>query len=265
MTAVNFLGVAIDAITYPDMLKLVDGWLSRKDGLSHHIACINAYCITLTLRDHRLRDIYSCADIAGPDGMPFVKWIRYFYEHPCDRVYAPDVILRLAQHAQGKGYSFFLYGGSDEVARRTMLFIQRRFPHLNILGYYSPPFRPLTEEEDRAVVTRINRLRPDIICVALGTPKQDYWIDEHVRSIRGSVMISSGATFDFFGGRIRMAPSFIRRSGFEWLYRLFSKDLSRLWKRYTVLNMVFMWHFLLQLLGVRVRRPYRWRRDELET
>jgi N-acetylglucosaminyldiphosphoundecaprenol N-acetyl-beta-D-mannosaminyltransferase len=103
-------------------------------------------------------------------------------------------------------------------------------------------------------------LRPDIVLVGLGTPKQDYWIADHIYKIRGAVLVASGATFDFFGGRVRMAPRFVQRSGFEWLYRLLSRDFRRLWRRYTLSNAVFMSHFLLQVLRIHVRKPNTWAR-----
>ena len=85
----------------------------------------------------------------------------------------------------------------------------------------------------------------------MGTPKQDYWIDTHLDKIRGSVLIASGATFDFFGGRIKMAPEFIRNSGFEWVYRLLGKDFKRLWKRYIIMHSVFVSQFFLQQTGLK--------------
>jgi len=139
--------------------------------------------------------------------------------------------------------------------------LESMFPHIRIVGYRSPPFRPLTDEEDREICDEINRLKPDIVCVGLGTPKQDYWIDDHITKIKGSVIIPCGAIFDFLGGRVKRAPKFIQRSGFEWLYRLLSKDFSRLFKRYTIMNIIFLWNFGLQIFGLRVRQPHRCQRS----
>jgi N-acetylglucosaminyldiphosphoundecaprenol N-acetyl-beta-D-mannosaminyltransferase len=260
--SVNFNGIDVQAITYDEMIQKIDSWLKNKTGRSHHIACINAYCVTLAMRDKRLAKIYNGADIRGPDGMPFVKWIKRNREIDCDRLAAPDIALELAKRSKDKGYKFYLYGGTKEVVEKMKHFLEERFPYINIVGYRSPPFRPLTEEEDKEIINEINNLSPDIILVGLGTPKQDYWIDEHLESIRGAVLIASGATFDFFGGRIKMAPYWIRQSGFEWGYRLFSKDFSRLWTRYTVMNAIFLWHFMLQIMGVRVRTPNVWSRSD---
>lgn len=260
----NFLGVALDAVTYRDVFSAVDHWVTDKEGRSHHIACINAYCVTLAVDNPRLAKIYSGADIAGPDGMPFVRWIRLFGGKPCDRIAAPDLILALGEHAKLKNYTFFLYGGHPEVLDKMRANLEAWFPHLRILGHYSPPFRPISSEEDDAIVAKINALRPDIILVGLGTPKQDYWIEDHIYRIKGSVMIASGAAFDFFGGRIKMAPKWVRESGFEWLYRLFSKDFFRLWHRYTVMNIRFVCLFSLQVLRLYVRPPARYERPAEE-
>ena len=256
----NFLGIGVEALTYEDMFEKADRWLQDKSGRSHHIACVNAFCVTLSLKNDRLAKIYNGADIVGADGMPFVRWIRTFLKLPCDRLAAPEITLQFAERARADKYTFYLYGGAPEVVVEMKRNLEERFPELNIVGYHSPPFRPLTEEEDREIIRKINDLSPDIVLVGLGTPKQDYWIDEHVSEIKGAILVASCATFDFLGGRVNMAPDFIRRSGFEWLYRLLSKDFFRLWRRYTTSNIVFLWNFFLQLTGVRVRKVNVWRR-----
>ena len=259
----DFLGIRLDAITYSELFQLIDNWISDKSGRSHHIACLNAFCITLAQENERLAHIYNGADVAGPDGIPFVRWIRKFQKLPCDRIAAPDTILALAEHAEEKGYTFYLYGGDPSMAVGMKEYLEKRFPKIKIVGAYSPPFRPLTDEEDQQICNEINALQPDIICVGLGTPKQDYWIDEHIHKIRGSVFIASGATFDFFGGRVSFAPEWVRKSGFEWLYRLFGKDFKRLWRRYLIYNAKFCTLFALQLLGLRKRPPARWERTSV--
>lgn len=257
----DFLGIKLDAVTYRELFDLVDAWVADKQGRSHHIACINAFCVTLAQKDARLRRIYNGADIAGPDGMPFVRWIRFFKSMPCDRIAAPDTILALSKESKQRNYTFYLYGGDPAMAVGMKDYLERRFPHIRIVGQRSPPFRPLTAEEDDEICREINALQPDIICVGLGTPKQDYWIEDHLYKIKGAVLIASGATFDFFGGRVAFAPEWIRNSGFEWLYRLFGKDFKRLWRRYILYNMKFCALFLLQLARIRPVRGQRWARE----
>ena len=157
-------------------------------------------------------------------------------------------MLETSRKAKEYGYTFFLYGGSPGAPERMEEYLRERFEGIRIVGKYSPPFRALTEAEDQAVCDMINEAQPDLVWVGLGSPKQDVWISEHRERIRGSIMIASGATFDFFSGRIKQAPEWIRNAGFEWLYRL-TKDFRRLWVRYTVYNVIFLFMFALQVTG----------------
>jgi N-acetylglucosaminyldiphosphoundecaprenol N-acetyl-beta-D-mannosaminyltransferase len=250
-TTTQFANVIIDAITYQEMIAKVDKWLEDKNSRSHHIATINAYCISLALKNSRLSRIYSTADIAGPDGEPFVKWMRFIGRQKADKICARDTMLQLIERSKETNYTFYLYGGHPDVLENMVKNLQRDFPHINIIGYHSPPFRELSKKEDEKFVNEVNRLKPDIIFVGLGTPKQDYWIDNHLSKIKGSIMITCGATFDFFGGRIKMAPSWIQKSGFEWLYRMLGKDFKRLWRRYTINNINFLWAFFIQKVGIK--------------
>lgn len=258
----NFLGIEIEALTYIDLYNYVDDWLEKKDSRSHHIAVINAHCVMRAFKDKRVSKIYNQADLIGPDGIPFVYWLRLFTQTPCNQFDATNILVKLIERAKKNQYSFYLYGGYPEVVQKMKENLVNTYPHLNIVGHYSPPFRPQTPEEDKAICEEINRLKPDILCVGLGTPKQDFWIDEHIEKIKGTVMIPCGAIFDFFGGRIGKAPAWVSKLGVEWLYRLLSKDFKRLWYRYTIQNISFLWHFFLQLTNLRVIKPNRTIRPE---
>lgn len=128
-------------------------------------------------------------------------------------------------------------------------YLLERYEGVNIVGTYSPPFGLVSEEDDQKICDMINQLQPDFLWIGLGSPKQDLWIEEHRQKIKGCIMMPSGATFDFFSGRIRQAPKWIRSSGFEWLFRL-TQDFKRLWVRYTVYNLIFITLFFLQLVGI---------------
>jgi len=258
----NFLGTEIECITYGDLFEAINKWISDKDSRSHHVAIINAYCATMAFKNPRVSRIYNSADLVGPDGMPFVYWLRRILKEPCDQFDASSIVINLAKKAKETHYSFYLYGGHPDVVKKMKEKLEELFPYIRIVGYMSPPFRPLTEEEDREICDEINKLKPDIICVGLGTPKQDYWIDEHIMRIKGSVMIPCGAIFDFFGGRIQRAPEIVSKMGVEWLYRLLGRDFKRLCYRYTILNIVFLWNFFLQLTRMRIREPKKIKRPE---
>ncbi|MGC2161203.1 MAG: WecB/TagA/CpsF family glycosyltransferase [Silvibacterium sp.] len=250
----NILGIRLDCLSYEDMYPIFNKWLSDKSSRSHTLAAVNVNCCVSSLFDKRLLDLYNSADIVGIDSMPFLRWARLFHNKRSDRFYPPDMILDIAKKAKEHGYTFFLYGGSQGSPDKMEEYLTQRFEGLKIVGKYSPPFRPLTEEEDAEVCEMINRAQPDFLWIGLGSPKQDVWISEHREKIRGTIMIAAGALFDFFSGRVKQAPVWIRQSGFEWLYRL-TKDFRRLWVRYTVYNVVFLVMFGLQLTGLRRFEP----------
>jgi len=249
LVKMNMLGIYLDCLSYETMYSVFDEWLSDKDSRSHSLALVNVNCCVSALFDRDLRRLYNSADITGVDSMPFLMWARAFYDKESDRFYAPDLMLEVSSKAKEKGYTFFLYGGAPDAPDRMEEYLKERFDGVTVVGKHSPPFRPLTEEEDQAVCEMINKAQPDFVWVGLGSPKQDVWIEEHREKIRGSIIIASGATFDFFSGKIKQAPKWIRGIGLEWLYRL-TQDFRRLWKRYTVYNVVFLTMFALQLLRI---------------
>ena len=112
------------------------------------------------------------------------------------------------------------YGGKDGVPKQLSKKLTKKYPGLIIAEIYSPPFRPLTQKEDEAIINRINKARPDILWVGLGLIKQEKWISEHLRKIDVPWMIGVGAAFDFHAGTIKRAPRVFRNLGLEWLYRL---------------------------------------------
>jgi N-acetylglucosaminyldiphosphoundecaprenol N-acetyl-beta-D-mannosaminyltransferase len=249
MPKMNILGIDMDCLSYGEMHRIFNKWLSDKESRSHSLALINVNCCVSALFDRRLLRLYNSADIVGIDSMPFLKWARAFYHPNSDRFYAPDLMLEVSSKAKDHGYAFFLFGGAHDAPDKIEAYLSKRFEGIKVVGKYSPPFRPLTGEEDQAVCDIINRAQPDFLWVGLGSPKQDVWISEHRERIRGTIMVASGATFDFFSGRIKQAPPWIREAGFEWLYRL-TKDFRRLWVRYLVYNLIFVAVFALQLIGL---------------
>jgi N-acetylglucosaminyldiphosphoundecaprenol N-acetyl-beta-D-mannosaminyltransferase len=246
----NFIGTDVDILTYDQLFRKCQIWLKNKQSKSRHIACVNVNCAVESYLNKEVRDIFKKADILGADSMPFVHWIKIFTGQECDRLYAPDIILHLAPIAVKQGYRLFLYGGAEGVPEKMKSYLEDKFPGLEIVGTYSPPFRRLTLEEDKEICRKINAVKPDFVIVGLGSPKQDKWIQDHLEKIPGTIMVASGAAFDFFSDRIAQAPIFIQRSGFEWLFRL-TQDPKRLWKRYTVYNAIFLWNFLLQILHLK--------------
>lgn len=249
MVKMNMLGIGMQCLSYEDMYPIYDNWLLEKYSRSHSLAVINVHICVSALMNKKLRDIYNSADLVGIDSMPFLIWARLFYNRNSDRFYAPDLMLEVSRIAGEKGYTFFLYGGFPGAPDKIEEYLTNHFEGIKVVGKYSPPFRELKDEEDAAICKMINDARPDFLWIGLGSPKQDVWISNHLQKIRGTIMVPSGATFDFFSGKIRQAPGWIRAMGFEWLFRL-TQDFRRLWTRYTVYNVVFIVFFVFQLIKV---------------
>jgi N-acetylglucosaminyldiphosphoundecaprenol N-acetyl-beta-D-mannosaminyltransferase len=245
----NILGLNMRFLSYEEMFLIFDDWLSEKLSCSHTITALNVNTCVSSLFSRNLRAIYNSADIGGIDSMPFLFWARSFYKNKCDRFYAPDLMLEVSKKAEQNHYTFFLFGGYPDAPEKIETYLKQQFNGINVVGKYSPPFRPLSDEEDKEICDMINAAKPDFLWVGLGSPKQDIWIHNHKNKLRGCIIIPAGATFDFFSGKIKQAPKWIRDFGVEWLFRLFH-DFKRLWKRYTVYNVVFVCMFFLQLIKI---------------
>jgi N-acetylglucosaminyldiphosphoundecaprenol N-acetyl-beta-D-mannosaminyltransferase len=244
------LGLRLHCLSYDEMHHAFDWWISDKGRPSLTVALVNVNCSVSALSDPLTFRCYQSVGIRGIDSMPFLWLGRALTRRTLDRLYAPDMMLEVARRAQSMHYKFFLMGGMPGAAETISTMLRERYPGVQIVGTYTPPFRPLTGREDEDLVAMINTAQPDFVWVGLGSPKQDLWIQEHRQSIRGAVLIASGATFDFLSGRIRQAPKWIRNSGFEWLFRL-CQDTRRLWRRYTIYNLYFLFWFLLEVMGLK--------------
>jgi len=247
--SIRFLGLSLECISYAGMFLRFDEWIRNRGQRGHAVAAVNVNCCVSGLLDSRLRRLYQQADLLGIDSMPFLYAARLLKNKHSDRLYAPDMMLETAKVARSRGYKFFLYGGSAGAPDAMVGMLRKVAPEVEIAGLYSPPFRALTAEEDDVICTTILGSGANMVWVGLGSPKQDAWIAEHLEKLPGCVLIASGATFDFFSGRIKQAPRWVRNTGFEWLFRL-TQDPGRLWKRYTVYNFLFLSALALELIGI---------------
>jgi N-acetylglucosaminyldiphosphoundecaprenol N-acetyl-beta-D-mannosaminyltransferase len=241
----NILGVHVSAIDVHTALQVIDSWISRRE--RHYVCVTGVHGIMESQRDRELERIHNAAGLVTPDGMPLVWLSRWMGFPQVRRVYGPDLMLALCELATSRGYRHFLYGGATGVPEKLADRLQARFPKLDIVGTYSPPFRALTPQEDREIVDRINATQPDIVWVGISTPKQERWMAEHLTRLSASVLIGVGAAFDFHAGLKKQAPEWMQKSGLEWSFRLMSEP-SRLWLRYAVNNPFFLWLIFLQAL-----------------
>jgi N-acetylglucosaminyldiphosphoundecaprenol N-acetyl-beta-D-mannosaminyltransferase len=223
------LGVGVSAITCDRAVSIIEQWIERR--IRNYVCITGAHGIIESRRDPQLRQVHNEAGMVTPDGMPLVFMARRLGFKPVSRVYGPDLMRRLTEISALKGYRQFYYGGGPGLADQLAATLKARYPTLPVAGTVTPPFRPLTPEEDEAVIARINAAAPDIVWVGLSTPKQEFWMASHVGRLNASVLVGVGAAFDFLAGTKSQAPAWMQRSGLEWAYRL-AHEPRRLWRRY---------------------------------
>ncbi len=244
--------VGVSAVTMDAVIGEIDRWVA--ESARSYICVADAHSLVSAWSSPDLRAVYNAAGMVVPDGMPLVWLLRRLTDLPVGRVCGFDLLPAFARHAAGRGYRHFFYGAGPGVPERLGERLSARFPGFMVVGAHSPPFRPLTHEEDAEIVRIINAAEPDVIWVGLGAPKQERWMAEHRDRLDAPVLIGVGAAFDTEAGEKRRAPQWMQRAGLEWFFRLCSEP-GRLWLRYARIVPLFVGLGALQI--AKARRPVR--------
>jgi exopolysaccharide biosynthesis WecB/TagA/CpsF family protein len=189
-------------------------------------------------------------DLVAPDGQP-VRWaLRWLHgERLRDRVAGPDLTTRLCRRLAENGLSVFFFGSSADVLEAIRSRLEQDLPALRIAGMEPSSFRQLSVEENIALMERIRASGADVVLVGLGCPRQEVFVYENAPALSRPVL-AVGAAFNFLAGDVARAPLWMQGAGLEWLYRL-AREPRRLWRRYLVLNPIYLSMVALQLLGVK--------------
>jgi N-acetylglucosaminyldiphosphoundecaprenol N-acetyl-beta-D-mannosaminyltransferase len=248
----SILGVDISAVDLARAVDTIHRWiLTRRQS---YVCVTGVHGVMESQSDPQLKRIHNAAGMVVPDGMPMV-WISRLRGHrQISRVCGRDLMTGVCEASLRHGWRHFFYGGAEGVADTLARRLGERFSGIRIAGTYCPPFRPLSDEEDRQVVQLINGARPDIVWVGLSTPKQERWMAGHLGKIQAPAMLGVGAAFDFHAGLKRSAPNWMQRSGMEWFYRMCAEP-RRLAGRYLTHNPRFLACLLLESLKIRQYRP----------
>jgi len=244
----NVLGVGVSAIDLAEAVRRSECCIDeRRTG---YICVTGVHGVMEAQRDPDFRGILNRSLLCTPDGMPTV-WVGHWQGHRrMRRVYGPDFMLEMCRASISRGYRHFLYGGSPGVAEKLKRRLHAKMPRLEIVGTYSPPFRPLTPAEKDEVIAAVAVARPDIVWVGLSTPKQERFMAHMIDRLDTHLMVGVGAAFDIHAGLLADAPAWMKRSGLQWLHRLW-KEPRRLARRYITNNPLFLWDIALQLSGIR--------------
>lgn len=239
------LNSPVTSLRFDEQIFLILKWARARE--SRMVCLANVHMLMEAYWNQEFAAVLETADLVAPDGMPLVWMLRQMGMPGQDRVAGMDVFLRLCQLAPQCNVSMFFVGSQKEILERMKEKLQQDFPNLQIAGMEPLPFRTLTPDEDEELIEKINASGAGLVFVCLGCPKQEHWMMQHRHKIR-AVAIGIGAVFALYAGIHKRAPSFVRDSGMEWLYRLLQEP-HRLWYRYSQTIPPFLWLSSQQLLS----------------
>lgn len=238
----NIMGVNIAAINMEWLLSYLDRNITDIKG--DYICVSNVHTIVTSFEDSEYCKVQNDSLMAIPDGGPLSTIGNKRGYKNMHRTTGPSLMEEIFKISAEKGYRHYFYGSTDKTLGKLKQKLYKNYPGIQIAGMYSPPFRPLTEEEDAEVVSRINEANPDFVWIGLGAPKQEKWMALHQGKING-LMLGVGAGFDYYAGNIKRAPEWLQKSNMEWLFRLM-QDPKRLFSRYFHTNTKFIWNAIIK-------------------
>ena len=230
----RILGVNIAVTNMAQTVQYIENNLEKLRG--KYICVSNVHTTIMAHDNPAYRNVQNSAAIALPDGKPLSVVSRKRGYTEAERVTGPDLMGEL--FARENGLKHFFYGDKEETLQILQQKLKEKYPDIPIAGMISPPFRSLSQEEEKAYIQQINDSGADIIWIGLGAPKQENWMYEHQGMFQG-VMIGVGAGFSYHAGLIKRAPEWMQKMSLEWFYRLMQEPV-RLFKRYFTTNLKFM-------------------------
>jgi N-acetylglucosaminyldiphosphoundecaprenol N-acetyl-beta-D-mannosaminyltransferase len=245
------IGHPVTALSFNTQIDTMLGWAKAR--LSKVVCVANVHMLMEASWHLEFGTILQKADIVTPDGMPLVWMMRLLGINRQDRVAGLDILVSICRQAEADEVSVYFLGSQAFILDRIRARLIQEFPNLKIAGMEPLPFRPLTLDEDEALIERVNESKAGVVCVALGCPKQEYWMAAHKHRIQ-AVMIGLGGAFSVYAGIHRRAPQWVRQIGFEWLYRLLQEP-HRLLNRYATTIPPFIYLALRQILAEQLFIP----------
>lgn len=225
----EILGVRVDAVQIPDAVGKLREWIDTPYTKTRYVAVTGMHGVAESRQDRLFRTVLNTADLVVPDGMPLVWFSRVKGFRLRHRVCGADLMDSFCL-ATGNSYRHFFFGGGPGVAQKLAQCLQNNYG-IVVAGTYTPPFRPMTETEERELAHLVEQSAPDVFWVGLSTPKQELWMFQERHRLKVPVMLGVGAAFDMNSGGMKRAPKWMRDVGLEWFFRLISEP-RRLWRRY---------------------------------
>lgn len=255
----SVLGMRVDNVESDVAGRLIADWAAvaaapgpgAEAPPGRYVCAANVHMTMAAHDDAAFRAVVNAAALVVPDGQPMVWALRALGLPQRARVrMAPDLLIELFAACEARGLKLGLYGGTPGTLQAFVGYLRDSFPKLGVAYAWSPPFRPLSPEEDAAVVREASAAGVQLLLVGIGCPKQEKWMAAHADRL-SCVLMGVGAAFDMLGGKTGDAPAWMRARGLEWVYRL-GQEPARLWRRYLIQNPRFVLHFAAQLVRERL-------------
>lgn len=245
----RILGIPLAISDYEQVMDWMDAMIAAGERGYLTAAAVNL--VMNAQENPATLEAVLAASLAVPDGMPLVWALRALGHRRATRVYGPDLMALYCARSARNGTPMYLYGGRGDRERELLgRRLRERYPGLVIAGGASPPFTPLTLEQDAALLEDIERSGAQVVWVGTGQPKQEQWMHRMRPRLSAPLLVGVGAAFDFHAGLVKQAPPWMQRSGLEWSYRLM-REPRRLWRRYARYNPRFVLGFARQYLRER--------------
>jgi len=232
----NVLKSSISTGSYQEFINEIFFLVRYK--IPSYVCFANVHMVVEGHQDPEFQTIINNANIVAPDGKPISLFLKYFSKLKQDRVCGMDILPDLLKQAELSGKSVYFYGSTQSLLNKITKKANLEYPLLKISGSFSPPFKNLSEEENRIALKKINDTSPDLVFVALGCPKQEKWMAANRNKI-GACLLGVGQAFNVYAGVEKRLPIWMRNLSLEWMYRLYLEP-QRLWKRYLVTNSYFL-------------------------
>jgi N-acetylglucosaminyldiphosphoundecaprenol N-acetyl-beta-D-mannosaminyltransferase len=239
----NVLGILINALDYDAAIDSI--LCAARDRRAFAVSAVAVHGLMTGVLDPEQKFRLNHFDLLTPDGQP-IRWVlNWLYRAKLrDRVYGPNLTLKLCARAAQEAVAVYFYGSTPEILAELKKSLASRFPALVIAGMEPSRFRPLTPQEKTDLAARIRASGASLVFVGLGCPRQEVFAFE-CRDILQMPILAVGAAFPFLAGLIPQAPAWMQKAGLEWLFRLASEP-KRLWRRYLFLNPAYILLVLLQ-------------------
>ncbi len=243
------IGTLISAVKQDDLEKL----FSEHDySVSSYICISNVHTVVEGRKDKDLQFAGNNSWLSLADGKPLSVLGNILYGKKFDRIVGHDLMMFLLDKSEEYGFSHLFFGSTEDCLDSMKLKLSKKYSNV-IKGYYSPPFKPFSEDDLESYFSIINDLKPTFIWVSLGAPKQEKFMASNISRLDYGVMVGVGAAFDYIAGKIERAPKWMQRYSLEWLFRLYQEP-GRLWKRYLVTNTKFLLLAMREILYKSVHR-----------